>query len=214
MEEVIKVFIYTIITISGIFLAGVVIWTALTIFMYAKKPTEQTIVKKEETIIKHITTPAPVAEPTTILYGGFWITRKEIAEDVRNLKNKDITVIEHLKNPQLPTSLKWKTKTFALLYVSDEGPLMIARISDELGKELAKTNPKVSRAVFPKGNNWYSIPVDQTFENKAAVYKVISQAQEFVTLKPTPKPKSVAPKVAKPKTEETKTKVKKSTTKK
>lgn len=109
----------------------------------------------------------------------FIITRREIAEDTRNLKNPSITVSQPA-SPQFPTSLKWKGKTYAMLYASEMSVLMIVRISDEYANELSQTHPEVYRAVFPKGSNWYVVQIDGAFPNKESVYEVLTAARLFV----------------------------------
>ena len=163
MGEALIQFICLMIALCGFILAFASMWIAFKVFVAKKR-------RKSGT-------------------DGFWITRKDIVKDVGLINKEDISAVEHPQNPQLPTSIKWKTKTFVLLYASDEGPLMIARIPDELAKQLASNNFNVRRADFPKGNNWYSIPVKGTFEDKESIYKVIAEAQEFVANKAVTKTK-------------------------
>jgi len=120
-------------------------------------------------------------------YTKFLITRKEIAEDTKALNNVNITVIERDKNPQMPMSLKYKDKTYAMLYGTDIGVIMIVRISEAYANVLSFKHPEICRAKFPKGANWYYIPVDGAFANKDAVYSVLYRAIEFVEEKYTKK---------------------------
>jgi len=110
----------------------------------------------------------------------FSITRKEIADDVREIENPDIAVVERLKQPQLPMSLKYKNKTYAMLYGTDEGVLMTVKISDDYAEELAETHSEICRACFPNGPNWYHIPIDGAFRDKESVYRVLTSARTFV----------------------------------
>jgi len=110
----------------------------------------------------------------------FLITRKEIADHIRSIENPDITVVERHEQPQLPMSLKFKGKTFAMLYGTDEGVLITARIPCEYTEKLVRTYPEICLARFPNGPNWYYIPVDSTFSDKESVYSVLTNALVFV----------------------------------
>jgi len=116
----------------------------------------------------------------TTVYTGFSITRKEIGEDTRALGIANLEVIERYKSPQLPASLKYNDETYAMLYASDEGVIMVTQLSDEYAEELGKRHPEIRHAKFPKGPNWYVVPVDGAFENKDSVYRVLDYARAFV----------------------------------
>jgi len=108
------------------------------------------------------------------------VTRKEIAADIIALGNPDLTVSERPQQPQLPMSLKYKGKTYAMLFGTDAGVLMIVRIDDVYADILSIKHPEICRSKFPKGRNWYFIPVDGAFKNKEEVYRVLEHAREFV----------------------------------
>ena len=116
----------------------------------------------------------------TEYFTNFYITRQEIADDTKKMGITDITVVERPKQPQLPVSLKYKGKTYAMLYGTDKGVLMIARFDEEYAGELARIHPEICRAGFPRGANWYSLPVDGAFREKESVYRVLTAARFFV----------------------------------
>jgi|GEM_PF-2221995 len=119
-------------------------------------------------------------EYKTTVYTGFKISRKEIGEDMRALNVANLEVIERYKSPQLPASLKYNEETYAMLYASDEGVIMVTQLSDEYAEELGKRHPEIRHAKFPKGPNWYVVPVDGAFEDKESVYRVLEYARAFV----------------------------------
>jgi len=128
--------------------------------------------------------PAVVSPKMPVLAATFSITRKEIADYILTLNNPDITIVERPRQPQLPMSLKYKGKTFAMLHGTDEGVLMIVRLSDDDAETLAPAHPEVCRASFPKGPNWYCVPVDGTFSDKESVCTVLANAYSFVKKHP------------------------------
>jgi len=117
-------------------------------------------------------------------YTDFKITREEIAEDTRQKKEAGVSVVERPKRPYLPSSLKYQERTYAMLRAprgeEKAEVIMIVRISDDCAGQLAEVHPEIRRAKFPKGHNWYYIPVDGAFGNKEAVYKILDNAKEFV----------------------------------
>jgi len=113
---------------------------------------------------------------------GFTMTREEIVERTRALKNENLVAIEK-DEPQFPYSLKWKTKTFALLYGTDKGVLMIIRIPEDYAAKLGKVH-EVTPAKFPKGRFWQVIPLGKTFKDKTEVYDILDKAREFVSNPP------------------------------
>jgi len=116
-------------------------------------------------------------------YSDFMITRKEIVEDTKALGIASITVVERGKEPHLPVSLKFKDKTYAMLYGTDKGVMMIAKLSDAYADKLAVRHPRVCRVKFPAGPNWYYVPVDGAFDGKESVYAVLNAAYAFVLAK-------------------------------
>jgi len=115
-------------------------------------------------------------------YSDFKITRKEIVEDTRAIDNPDIAILEHAE-PQMPVSLKRKGKTYAILYGTDRGVMMVIKLMDSYADKLAAKHPQIRRAKFPAGANWYYVPVDGAFENKESVYTVLNAAYGFVLVK-------------------------------
>lgn len=119
----------------------------------------------------------------TTAYTGFSITRKEIGEDMRALKIANLDVVERYKSPQLPASLKYNDETYAMLYASDDGVIMVTQLSDEYAEELGKRHPEIRHAKFPKGPHWYVVPIDGAFTDKESVYRVLEYARNFVEAK-------------------------------
>jgi len=105
----------------------------------------------------------------------FVITRQDIVDWTKALGDEDITVSEKTEDPQMPHSLRWKNRTFALAYGTDIGVLLIARIHDDYAQELSKTH-RVDRSKFPKGPCWWAIPINQTWTSKQEVLEVLTQA--------------------------------------
>lgn len=116
------------------------------------------------------------------------ITRKEIAANTRAMNDNNISVLEHPENPQLPMSLKWKTKTYAMIYGIEDGLLLIVRISVDYANEIDRAHINIQRAKFPKGANWFDITVDDKFCDRVKVNEILTNARMFVQTKPVPKP--------------------------
>lgn len=109
----------------------------------------------------------------------FSITRREIADDTRQSGDRDIAVREYPNQPQLPTTLKYRGRTYAMLYATDKGVLMTVRIADDHAEELSCLYPGVRRASFPRTSNWYCVPVEGAFAAKEDVYRILSEARAF-----------------------------------
>ena len=108
----------------------------------------------------------------------FTITRKEII-DFAQSQDPDYISARIPEGPQHLYTLRWKAATMAMLHGTDKGVLMIVRVSSKDQAELAKTH-KIQPAKFPKGENWFTVPIDNTFESKEQVYAIILQALDFV----------------------------------
>ena len=115
-------------------------------------------------------------------YTDFAITRREIIADTRAIGNEDIVVLERVE-PQMPVSLKYKGKTYAILYGTDRGVMMVVKLSDGFADKLAVKHPEIRRAKFPAGANWYYVPVDGAFDGKEAVYTVLNASYRYVLIK-------------------------------
>jgi len=115
-------------------------------------------------------------------YTDFAITRREIIADTRAIGNEDIAVLERAE-PQMPVSLKYKGKTYAILYGTDRGVMMVVKLSDGFADRLAVKHPEIRRAKFPAGANWYYVPVDGAFDGKEAVYTVLNASYGYVLVK-------------------------------
>jgi len=116
-------------------------------------------------------------------YTDFRITRKEIVVDTRALENSNITVKEREDEPQMPVSLKYKGKTYAMLYGTDKGVMMVVKLSDTYVDKIATKHPEIRRAKFPIGTNWYYVPIDGAFESKEAVYTMLNMSYAYVLAK-------------------------------
>jgi len=112
-------------------------------------------------------------------YSDFKITRKEVINDTHALNNPQITIVER-PEPHSPVSIKYKDKTYVMMYGTDKGIMMIAKIDDAYADSLSIKNPEVRRAKFPAGANWYYVPINGAFENKESVYAVLNAAYGFV----------------------------------
>jgi len=113
-------------------------------------------------------------------YSPFLITRKEIAEKISAQNDPNTEVVLRPKNPQLPMSLKQKGKTYSMLHGTDEGVIMVVRIPSDFADELSKSHPEICRASFPAGANWYHVPIDGAFSDKASVYRLLETSKNFV----------------------------------
>ena len=120
-----------------------------------------------------------LSDATITVRRADFITRNEIAEYIRNLENQDLAVVEKIDNPQFPYSLKWKIKTFALLYAVDNGVLMVVRVPVDY-VEILKRKYNVKPSTFPKGRNWFAITVDNRFETKQEVFDILNNAAEYI----------------------------------
>ena len=112
---------------------------------------------------------------------AFSITRKEIVDYVQSKDPENISA-KIPEGPQHLYSLKWKKATFAMLHGTDKGVLMIVLLNEQTQQELGKKH-NVQRAKFPRGENWYTIPIDNTFTTKEQVFAIIQLAIDFVKLK-------------------------------
>lgn len=163
--------------IMGLFI-GILIITCLFILIILLAADKKEESAPAESAITEIPYERPVLEGESIT---FFITRHEITEDTRKSGDTDITVTERPYQPQLPASLKYKGKTYAMLYGTDKGVLMIVKIDDGYADELASKYPGVRRASFPNAPNWYYVPVEGgAFKTKEEVYGIIFEARKFL----------------------------------
>jgi|GEM_PF-4904621 len=124
---------------------------------------------------------------------GFSLSRMEIADETRRANIPGVEVIERYDKPAAPTSLKINGKTYAMLHGTDMGISMTVKIPDAYAHELCKRHGRVMTAKFPKGLNWYHVSIDESFENKEAVYRILNNAMQYIANMPI----SAAPKVTK-----------------
>ena len=121
---------------------------------------------------------------------GFSMTRKEIVDYVQSLDPENISA-KIPEGPQHLYSLKWKRATFAMLHGTDKGVLMVVLLDEKTQNELSKKH-NVQKSKFPRGEHWFTIPIDTTFTDNEQVFKIIQTAIEFVKVKKAAKPASVA----------------------
>jgi len=141
--------------------------------------------KERKSAVPEKTEATPEGETLT-----FFITRREIAENTRELNDPDISVKEYPLKPQLPTILKCKGRTYAMLYGTDKGVHMTVRIPDYYANDLGYKYRGVRQADFPHAPNWYCIPVEGAFKDKEEVYRILFEARIFLNLPKNEKVKS------------------------
>ncbi|GHV02698.1 hypothetical protein FACS1894211_14630 [Clostridia bacterium] len=129
-----------------------------------------------------LTEPEKPAEKESDQKSVFSITRREIADETRRTGGPDVSVQER-PEPTIPYSLKTCGYTYALLYASDGSVGMTVSLSEENVTEIRRFHPDVRKPSFPKGENWYFVPVDGTFAGKEAVFTVLAIARRFVETK-------------------------------
>ena len=135
------------------------------------------------TFVAPIPPPPPPVVPAKHIY-----SRAEMIEDTLALNDENITVSQRPDQPQLPVSLKYKKKTYAMLYASDGGILIIARLPQTFADMVMRVHPATKKAVFPKGPYWFSIPIDETFQSKAEIHEILDSARGFIQNPPPPVP--------------------------
>ena len=108
----------------------------------------------------------------------FTITRKQII-DFAQSQDPDHISARVPEGPQHLYTIRWKAATLAMLHGTDKGVLMIVRISDKDKEALAKVH-NVQVAKFPRGENWFTVPIDCSFTSKEQVFAIVLKAIEFV----------------------------------
>ena len=116
--------------------------------------------------------------PVTRKPDEFSITRQDISAFAMNQDPEFITLKEK-PDPQFPYSLKWKNKTFHMLYGTDKGVIMIARLREQDAKGLSKRH-NIQPSKFPRGKNWFVIPIDNTFTNREQVTDITLMAIDYI----------------------------------
>ena len=111
------------------------------------------------------------------------ITRQEIVDEAYESGGAEISTVVHPEQLHQPVSLKWHNKTYAMLYGTDCGIVMIIKLSNDYAAHLKTVHPAICRAHFPTAENWYYVHVDKEFHSKECVYKVIHSARDFVASK-------------------------------
>jgi len=144
------------------------------------------------------TRPKPQVIPQVVIQQ---ITRQEIVEEFRRIKDTSLEIVDRFDNPRLPSSLKHKGKTFASMFGTDMGIILVAKLPQDVADVLAKNHRDFGPSSFPKGKNWYALPIGSSFKNKADVIDVLLASYEFI--------KNPPAKVKSPKKPKTKKKVKK-----
>ncbi|MCL2556240.1 MAG: hypothetical protein FWE03_04395 [Firmicutes bacterium] len=125
----------------------------------------------------------------------FPLTRIEIADETKRANISGVEVVERYDKPAAPTSLKINGKTYAMLHGTDMGISMTVKIPDAYAHELCRKHKRVQTAKFPKGANWYHVPIDESFETKEQVYRILNNSMQYIANMPKSEPKVTVPKV-------------------
>ncbi|MCL2587664.1 MAG: hypothetical protein FWE31_05540 [Firmicutes bacterium] len=160
-----EIFVYTLIAIGAFAGAFVLAWLVFGAFIKAG----------ENRQIREY-----VREYATTLNEQSTITRQNIVDWTRTMGDINITVRERADDPQMPHSLRWNNKTFALAYGTDAGVLLIVWITDDYAARISKSH-RIDRAKFPKGPYWWTIPLDQTWTNKEMVMELLKNSVGYVS---------------------------------
>jgi len=170
-----EIFIYILIAIGAFAGAFVLAWLVFGVFIKGGKNSQsREYVREYATALNEQPAPKGITQ--------FTVTRQNIVDWTRSMGDIDITVREKIDDPQMPHSLRWKNKTFALAYGTDAGVLLIARIPDDYVAVLSKSH-RIDRSKFPKGPYWWTIPINQTWTSKEMVMELLKKSVRYVSEK-------------------------------
>jgi len=167
----VEIFVYILIAIGAFAGAFVLTWLVFGVFIKAGENRQS-----REYVREYI---------TDLSLNGMalsTITRQNIVDWARTMGDIDITIKERTDDPQMPHSLRWKNKTFALAYGTDAGVLLIVWITDEYAATISKSH-RIDRAKFPKGPYWWAILIGQSWTNKEMVMELLKKSVEYVSKK-------------------------------
>lgn len=69
---------------------------------------------------------------------------------------------------------------FGLMYEKENVIKFTLRLGEKQAGEISANHTAFRTALFPKGENWYDLIVDQSFSSKAEVYKILEASFAFV----------------------------------
>ncbi|MCL2570145.1 MAG: hypothetical protein FWE16_02975 [Firmicutes bacterium] len=177
-------------------MAGVTvgIWIAYLVYLlFFRKAPEQgnQIVYVDKPVPTPIVTPVAVTstEPTQVK----GVTRMDILADMRQVNDPTLEILDRFDCPRQPSSLKYKSKTFAFLYGTDLGIILIALLPEETSARLAKECPEFGKSTFPKGKDWYQLPIAESF-TKEFINEILIASFNFAKA---PKPPAIKKPTAK-----------------
>jgi|GEM_PF-6973023 len=96
------------------------------------------------------------------------------------------------KHHHLPVKLEVEHHAYALVYekmhfsIKGETNLylqLILKLGDKELSEIKAEHPNTIKAKFPKGDDWYLVPIDATFERTSQIYSLINKARRYVIKK-------------------------------
>jgi len=108
------------------------------------------------------------------------ITRDEMVERFSRIDDSSLEIVDRFDNPRLPSSFKWRNKTFVNLFGTDKGIILVAKLPEEKAAYIKQAHPSLCPASFPKGKNWYSLLIDDTFKSKEDVMRIIYAGYDFI----------------------------------
>ena len=174
-------FLCVLVAVIG-FIAGIILMKLLSVLRRRDADGENTTAVK--TAAKPAALPAAqtVVQPVIVPAAERHITRREIAEHIRKSNDTDVSVAERPSEPHLPMTLKLKGKTYAMLYGTEDGIVMVVKLPAVYASNLMSVHQSARRAIFPKGSGWYYVPVDKTFKDKEReqVYAILGASRYFV----------------------------------
>jgi len=174
------IFIYILIGLGAFAIVFVVTW--LLFGMFGKRKDNPQPGQADMELMLQYVLALQKEQPQTPTKAKFAITRQDIVDWIKTLEETDITVKKRTQDPQMPYSLRWKDKTFALAYGTEVGVLLIVRIQDTYAKDLAEIH-RVDRSTFPKGPSWWAIPLDHTWTSKEMVLNLLESSITYVKTK-------------------------------
>jgi len=173
----IEYFLYGLIAFAAFMLGFGLIWPLIRFLeaKYGRKDSVQTT-----TVIAAAPPAEPKEKPCEC---ESVITRQEIVDEAYASGGAEISTVLHPEQLHQPVSLKWHGKTYAMLYGTDHGIILIIKLADDYAAHLKTVHPEICRAHFPTAANWYYIHVDKSFHSKDCIFKVIHNARDFVASK-------------------------------
>lgn len=110
----------------------------------------------------------------------FTLTRAELVERVKSANTPDTEAILREDRPALPASLNVSGKTYAMVYEKKGEVSVTLRLSEESADKLSVHHIQMCRARFPRGANWYVMPIDGSFYGPDEVFEILDMSRAFV----------------------------------